>query len=456
MKNKKKEMSKSRKIKVTNILLFLLLIGISAFVIFRISLNSKLTNKFESIRAAGEPVTFEELNEFYSIPIDVENSAYIILDAVTYYNEPNELNLLPVIGKAELPADTDTMGEETKNIISKFLANNKKSLELLHSTAGLEYGRYPVDFTQGAGTILPHISEIRKCVQMLQLESVLAAENNEPNISFEDYKSICSIARSLEKEPAMISQLVRNAYNVITLSSLEYSMNRVNFTDKQLEEMENLLNEMSNSNGMQNAMFGERCMSLDLILNPNPSYFSMSSAKTNTLWSLPPVLFLYKAIGLNRKDALKGLSITEDAIKILNLPIEQRYNAAKALNGEISNIPKNNVLLRQFIPVYGNCITSDLRNITQLNIGQVAIAIERYRLKNNKLPDSLDKIVPDYIDSIPLDPYDGKELRYKKLDKGFVVYSIGEDQIDDGGKEKPEKNKESRDSTYDITFIIKK
>ena len=71
-------------------------------------------------------------------------------------------------------------------------------------------------------------------------------------------------------------------------------------------------------------------------------------------------------------------------------------------------------------------------------------------------PDSLNDLVPDYIESVPLEPFDGQQIHYKKLEKGFVVCSISEDQIDDGGKEKPKGNNQKDNSTYDITFIIEK
>ena len=32
------------------------------------------------------------------------------------------------------------------------------------------------------------------------------------------------------------------------------------------------------------------------------------------------------------------------------------------------------------------------------------------------------------------DPYDGKPLRWKRTPTGLIVYSIGKDKIDDGGK----------------------
>jgi hypothetical protein len=49
---------------------------------------------------------------------------------------------------------------------------------------------------------------------------------------------------------------------------------------------------------------------------------------------------------------------------------------------------------------------------------------------------------------VPLDPWDGKPLRYKKLDKGYVIYSVGSDRKDDGGSADPERG------FKDITFRV--
>jgi hypothetical protein len=64
-------------------------------------------------------------------------------------------------------------------------------------------------------------------------------------------------------------------------------------------------------------------------------------------------------------------------------------------------------------------------------------------------------LVPNYLESVPIDPFDGKELRYKKLESGYVVYSIGENLSDDGGTEMPSTSIErQRIQNWDITFII--
>src|SRR5262249_9621267 len=54
---------------------------------------------------------------------------------------------------------------------------------------------------------------------------------------------------------------------------------------------------------------------------------------------------------------------------------------------------------------------------------------ERYRLTHEgQWPASLDKLVPKLLVALPLDPTDGEPLRYRRLDDGVVIYSVGADK----------------------------
>ncbi len=63
-----------------------------------------------------------------------------------------------------------------------------------------------------------------------------------------------------------------------------------------------------------------------------------------------------------------------------------------------------------------------------------ALALKRYALKHGTYPPDLAALVPEFIDSVPLDPVDRRPLRYHvDPDGGFSLYSIGEDGQDNGG-----------------------
>ncbi|MEK7794779.1 MAG: hypothetical protein AAB353_09630, partial [Candidatus Hydrogenedentota bacterium] len=64
---------------------------------------------------------------------------------------------------------------------------------------------------------------------------------------------------------------------------------------------------------------------------------------------------------------------------------------------------------------------------------RAAIATERFQRESDTYPAKLDDLVPKFLTSVPLDPFDGQALRYYGEPDWFVVYSIGEDVRDDGG-----------------------
>jgi hypothetical protein len=70
----------------------------------------------------------------------------------------------------------------------------------------------------------------------------------------------------------------------------------------------------------------------------------------------------------------------------------------------------------------------------QLRATIVALALERYRRQHGVWPSSLTELTPTYLKSIPTGPFDGKPLIYKRYKDGVVIYTLGADLIDYGGK----------------------
>ena len=72
--------------------------------------------------------------------------------------------------------------------------------------------------------------------------------------------------------------------------------------------------------------------------------------------------------------------------------------------------------------------------VTQLRDATlVSIALELYHREHGAFPESLDELVPAFLEEIPLDRFDGKPLKYHLTPEGPVLYSVGTDRDDDGG-----------------------
>ena len=64
----------------------------------------------------------------------------------------------------------------------------------------------------------------------------------------------------------------------------------------------------------------------------------------------------------------------------------------------------------------------------------VAVALELYHRGNRQYPTALSELTPDLLPRVPLDRADGQPLRYHASAGRFVLYSIGSDRRDDGGR----------------------
>ncbi|MBC7327838.1 hypothetical protein H5T87_06955 [bacterium] len=58
-------------------------------------------------------------------------------------------------------------------------------------------------------------------------------------------------------------------------------------------------------------------------------------------------------------------------------------------------------------------------------------ALKAYKSDKGELPDRLSELYPGYLPKIPIDPFDGKPLRYSKEKR--IIYSVGKDLEDSGG-----------------------
>jgi hypothetical protein len=74
---------------------------------------------------------------------------------------------------------------------------------------------------------------------------------------------------------------------------------------------------------------------------------------------------------------------------------------------------------------------------------RAGLACKIYRKEHGRYPSSLGELAPGLLGKEPIDPFTGKPLLYRVQDNGVLIYSLGANQKDDGGR-----------GTYKITRLI--
>ncbi|MCG8450197.1 MAG: hypothetical protein MI725_11540 [Pirellulales bacterium] len=92
------------------------------------------------------------------------------------------------------------------------------------------------------------------------------------------------------------------------------------------------------------------------------------------------------------------------------------------------------VMLALMTPAVQAALSAQDRSAVKRQLAQLAAALAVYRGREGAYPEQLADLVPEILPKLPLDLYSGKPFIYqRKDDGGYLLYSVFEDETDDGG-----------------------
>jgi len=110
---------------------------------------------------------------------------------------------------------------------------------------------------------------------------------------------------------------------------------------------------------------------------------------------------------------------------------------SKLLGGLLSRKKRSeafgDVMLSLFLPAVGAAVDAKDRDQANFILVRLAAALAVHRSRTGEYPTSLDELVPAALADIPLDPYTKRPLIYERRGEGYLLYSVFENGVDDGG-----------------------
>jgi hypothetical protein len=91
------------------------------------------------------------------------------------------------------------------------------------------------------------------------------------------------------------------------------------------------------------------------------------------------------------------------------------------------------IMLSLFLPAINAATETEDRANAFLELTRLAAALAAYRAEHGAYPKRLDDLVPDVLEKLPVDLYNAKPFIYQRDGGGYLLYSIGENGVDDGG-----------------------
>lgn len=318
-----------------------------------------------------------------------------------WWRDPRDNRKPPEAGVAAARA----MAEPTRLLRTRALALRDKT----GGTYPLAVGADPFAAT------FPHLDKVRRVASLLQYDGDWETLHGNSDRGIAAARAALGAARSVGDEPTLVSQLVRMAVAKVAantaLQALAWGEPAEGLTELQAE----LLSE-ADVPWFRHGMRGERAM-LDRLFEgladgTIPTEHALRYAEMNN--AAPHHIAAFKAYkALLPGDRAKCLELCTLYIEASKLPPHEQLAAVRAV--PLPGRPPEEfryLLTRLMLPACERIAEAGLRVRAELLATAAGVAVERYRRKHGRFPPDLGALVPEFLPTVPLSPFDAKPLRY--------------------------------------------
>lgn len=430
--------------------LMLLLIG--SCKLLDMKAEQQFQRELDAIRASGAPVTLDDLNALKCDVPDEENIALLIeapAEAMTAYKLPEDRReITPVVGNGRLPPCGERMSADALAATEAYLTDIAPHLAQAHEALRHERGcRVPHWTSPAFLDQLSQYSEMRITAKAIRLGAWSAANAGDQAIACQRVCDLAALDRAFHGRDDCISSLVRMATHALARDAAADAVNLGGLDDSQLVLVQTALREPDWLPVMRRMMEVERALLLDTV--------HWHFAANMPVGDMQPLPFFLRFIPfLQPASNAKGLQAWQLFVDAFDGPESQILQKMRAAKQTFIALPDYCIIWKLISPSYEGAFVLCIKSVGAQRAMIAALACERYRLANGDWPESLDALVPTYIDAVPLDPFDAKPIRYEQIKQGIVVYSIGEDETDSAGDVRRLEPYDARKKATDEGYVL--
>jgi hypothetical protein len=396
--------------------------------------SALLNRELDALRAAGEPTTIvEAYAQRKLIPRD-QNSAVIVVAVADRIPHGQEVSHIPLIGSAHRPPWDQPMPAEMLQDLSIFFDEHRDLLNEALQLRDRPRGWYEVEWDPQDPLESPirHFTQVRTVTKFLALYALYIAESGDLPAAIEAIEAARNCGASISQEPLLLAYLVRASCDGLAMVTAERVLACGQVDDASLQHLATLFDSAAHAALYARAISGER------------AYASwMTDVLTTKGWRQR--LSRIVLPGLLDLNEVRTIQYTNRLIAAARRPGYEALRESEGLRRWSESWSSFYFLASLEATGMRRSLDLSVKVRASIDCTHAALAAERYRLAHGEWPDSLDVLVPAYLPAVPIDPFDGRSIRYRRTDFGCAIYSIGDDATDDGGRINPQDDKDRRD-----------
>lgn len=413
-------------------ILVVLTVLLAVRTVFNITEGRKLARTLTELKEKGVPLSTADLAPACK---DEDNAARLWKAAESLLLlEDEDKTILSrafhdvIAGKPLDPSHQDAM--------TAMIEKNEPALQLARAMSGKPCFLYRDPELPFRESMMPVDSSFKmiSAARLLGVEALMTAENGNVTGAVEHIRTALGFSSKIAGEGFLITHLVAVANTRMLLSFLAGICNGRDVDDEALLRLLDSLEPEVWRMRLVQSIAGERTLNLewssDLIRGKVRAAADEKLFRRLASWVVRP---------FQKTEAVRTIVDIADLASIAERPyFEQRRF--------FGTDTENSSRLSLSAEIAGHMQAAFLKNAileANLRVARTGLACKLFKNRTGEYPENLEALVPGILEEIPLDPFTGAPLVYRRDEAGFIVYSLGSNERDDGGR-----------STYMTTQLV--
>jgi hypothetical protein len=335
-------------------------------------------------------------------------------------------------------------------------------LALIREALKRPYARMEGDYMQPFAQPIPKFITIRVISQRLADRAKCYLLLGQPDKALRELTLMHDLRFFLEARPThkpmtLVAAMINVAITGLYVNTIADGFQLLAWSEPQLKELEKQLAEIDLIPIVQEAFIDEQAGVCHTLEKTPPGeiakQFIALSGEKDTFWErLRSPIYCFLTIaprGWVYQNMVVSVSMLQPVINCYDPGRELIYprkaaDAVKAM-GNLSRYSPYTYLETIMLPNYTRATQVLGHHQTSANEAMIVCALEQYRLAHGEYPETLEALVPQFIEKVPHDIVGGEPLKYRRVSEAsapnsdgkngsFQLYSIGWNETDDGGK----------------------
>ena len=363
--------------------------------------------------------------------------------------------------KKQYPSRPDNSYELTWDEFREAISINQAQVDAACAAVMSGPIAFNLDASRGGAMLLRHLAMLKNLTQTLGSRMVLALHDGNKEVAWTNLLAATRLVTAWQTEPVEISQLVRFGDTKLVFNATWQALQADNWPEDQLARLQTEWEAVDFFTNLPETAAFKRASDVAAcefyrheLLESRPPFrvfFIGTLQFPQALWSELYYRWSqgeYIRHGIYEDEKKLLLFHRDRELELRNAVQTPTWAQMRQLPGVTNRIffqskyrsrlqaimnlrEMNAAFLKQGSGFLGRAAEAE----AERRIIITAIALERYRGKNGSYPKTLAELTPEFLKIVPSDFMDGQPLRYRLTDDGhFLLYSVGLDCVDDGGK----------------------